>query len=133
MQFEYFYDRQEMQYAFYRIPKMLFQDKCFLALSTDAKLLYGILIDRMELSSANGWKDSKGRIYVYCPIEEIRKIFQCGNDKAIKLLKELDAVQGIGLIEVARRGKGKPNQIYLMDFSVRKEKVERGGDIEEEI
>ncbi len=58
MDFEYFYGKQSSQYAFYRILKQLFTESQFDALSIGAKLLYGMMIDRMELSQKNGWIDS---------------------------------------------------------------------------
>lgn len=116
MAFPYFYDGESSQFAFYRIPKLLFSDERFSMLSTDAKLLYGMMIDRMELSARNHWCDSRGRIYIYYPIEEIKEVFQCSNDKAIKLVNELDSRKGIGLIEIIRQGQGKPNRIYVRNF-----------------
>lgn len=116
MQFEYFYGKQGEQYAFYRIPKLLFTDRRFDALSTDAKLLYGMMIDRMELSLKNGWIDERGRIYLYFTIDEVKEKLNCGNDKAVKLLKELDSETGIGLLDNVRQGLGKPNRIYVKNF-----------------
>lgn len=116
MAFPYFYDAESEQFAFYRIPKRLFSDVYFSALSTDAKLLYGMMLDRMELSAKNQWKDKRGRIYIYYPIDEVKDTFHCSNDKAIKLLNELDGKRGMGLIEVVRQGQGKPNRIYVKNF-----------------
>lgn len=116
MPFDYFYGKQGGQYAFYRIPKLLFTDRRFEALSTEAKLLYGMLIDRMELSLKNGWFDEQGRIYIYFTIDEIQERFHCASGKAVKLLAELDRGKGIGLIESIRQGMGKPNIIYVKNF-----------------
>ncbi|MCM1221931.1 MAG: replication initiator protein A [Lachnospiraceae bacterium] len=117
MHFQYFYDSPKGRYTFYRIPKQLFSDKCFSTLSADAKLLYGILLDRMELSVQNDWKDSIGRIYIYYPVEEIKRTFCCSNDKAVRMLGELDSTKGIGPVEVVRQGQGKPNRIYVRQLS----------------
>lgn len=117
MPFEYFYGKESEQYAFYRIPKLLFTDKRFETLSTNAKLLYGMLIDRMELSLANGWIDEQGRIYLYFTIDEIQERFHCASGKAVRLMAELDGEKGIGLIESIRQGMGKPNIIYVKNFS----------------
>ena len=116
MTFEYFYGKQGGKYAFYRIPKLLFTDSRFETLSTDAKLLYGMLIDRMELSLKNGWIDEQGRIYLYFTIDEIQERFHCASGKAVRLLAELDSAKGIGLIESVRQGMGKPNIIYVKNF-----------------
>ena len=87
-----------------------------MGLSTDAKLLYGLLVDRMELSRKNGWIDAQGRVYIYFTLDEIRERLRCAKEKACKLVAELDA-RGIGLIEVKRQGLGKPNIIYVKDFA----------------
>lgn len=126
MPFDYFYGKQGEQYAFYRIPKLLFTDGRFEALSTDARLLYGMLIDRMELSLKNGWIDEQGRIYIYFTVGEIQERFHCASGKAVKLLAELDNGKGIGLIESIRQGMGKPNIIYVKNF-VSDTKKERKG------
>lgn len=86
MDFEYFYGKQSSRYAFYRIPKQLFIESRFDTLSIGAKLLYGMMIDRMELSQRNGWIDEKGRAYIYFTVEEVKERFRCANDKAVKLM-----------------------------------------------
>ena len=116
MDFEYFYGKQSSQYAFYRIPKQLFTERQFDTLSIGAKLLYGMMIDRMELSQKNGWIDGRGRAYIYFTVDVVKSRFNCANDKAVKLIKELDSDKGIGLIESVRQGLGKPNIIYVKNF-----------------
>ncbi len=116
MDFEYFYGKQSSQYAFYRIPKQLFTERQFDALSIGAKLLYGMMVDRMELSQKNGWLDRNGRVYIYFTVDEVKDKVHCANDKAMKLIRELDSEQGIGLIECIRQGLGKPNLIYVKNF-----------------
>ena len=116
MQFEYFYGEQSGQYAFYRIPKQLFTDRRFDRLSVEAKLLYGMMVDRMELSQKNGWIDGQGRAYIYFTVDEVKERLHCANDKAVKLMRELDSEKGIGLLESVRQGLGKPNIIYVKNF-----------------
>lgn len=115
MEFDYFYGPQADQFAFYRIPKVLFTDRRFSGISTDAKTLYGILLDRMNLSAANGWLDQEGKVYIIFTVEEIMKALSCGNKKAVSLLAELE--QKAGLIEKKRQGLGKPNLIYVKNFT----------------
>ncbi len=93
---------------------MLFTEDRFWNISTDAKLLYGILLDRMNLSAKNGWLDNKGRVYIIFTIEEIKDSLGCAEQKAIKLLNELE--KKCGLIEKKRQGLGKPNLIYVKNF-----------------
>ena len=115
MAFDYFYGPQAEQFAFYRIPKVLFTDGRFGNISTDAKTLYGILLDRMNLSAANGWLDQAGRVYIIFTVDEIMTALSCGNKKAVSLLAELE--QKAGLIERKRQGLGKPNLIYVKNFT----------------
>ena len=112
--YDYFYGSQSDQFAFYRIPKMLFTAPRFKTLSTDAKALYGILLDRMNLSAKNGWIDKYGRVYIIFTTEEIMEAMGCANQKATRLLAELE--KDIGLIERKRQGLGKPNLIYVKNF-----------------
>lgn len=105
--FDYYYGDESSQFSFYRIPRPLIRDKRFSRLSTDAKLLYGLMLDRMGLSARNGWYDSEGRVYIYYPLEEVQQDMNCGHDKATKLLVELDGGKGFGLIERVRQGQGR--------------------------
>ena len=114
--FEYFYGTQADQFAFFRIPKVLFKDSRYKSLSSDAKILYGILLDRMNLSALNGWIDQLKRVYIIYTIEELMEDMDCANQKATKLMSELDK---IGLIERKRQGLGRPNLIYVKNFIVR--------------
>lgn len=114
MFFDYFYEEQSESYSFYRIPKMLFTEEIFEALSTDAKVLYGLLLDRISLSRENGWMDDAGRVYVYYTIKSVKKSMRCANTKACGLLRELNE---FGLIERKKQGLGKPTIIYVKDFT----------------
>lgn len=121
MTYDYFYGQQSEQFSFYRIPKILFSQDKFWNVSTDAKLLYGILLDRMNLSARNGWLDEAGRVYIIFTIEEIKESLGCAEKKAVKLLDELE--KKAELIERKRQGLGKPNLIYVKNFI--SESVER--------
>lgn len=114
MTYDYFYGQQAEMFAFYRVPKVLFTEDCFWNVSTDAKLLYCILLDRMNLSARNGWLDEEGRVYIIFTIEEIKGALGCAEKKAVKLLDELE--KKCGLIERKRQGLGKPNLIYVKNF-----------------
>lgn len=121
MAYDYFYGQQSEQFSFYRIPKIMFSQDKFWNVSTDAKLLYGILLDRMNLSARNGWLDEAGRVYIIFTIEEIKESLGCAEKKAVKLLDELE--KKAELIERKRQGLGKPNLIYVKNFI--SESVER--------
>ena len=114
MSFAYFTPAEADQYAFYRIPKMLIKDKRFSCLSTEAKLLYGLLLDRVSLSLRNGWVDKQNHVYIVYTIEQIMDDMNCCNKKAIAILKELETK--VHLIEKKRQGLGKPNLIYVKNF-----------------
>ncbi len=109
----YFYGPQAEQFAFYRIPKVLFTDPAFRGISTDAKVLYGLLLDRMSLSARNNWLDDAGRVYIIFTVEEVMDALCCADNKATRLLRELE---GVELIERKRRGLGKPSLIYVKNF-----------------
>ncbi len=117
MNYEYFYGSQAESYSFIRVPRLLMKGKEFRELSTDAKLLYSLLLDRMSLSMRNGWLDEAGRVYIYYTVEEIQDDLNCGHNKACKLLAELDTVKGIGLIERKKQGQGKPTKIFVKQFA----------------
>lgn len=117
--YDYFYGDESNQFSFYRIPRELVTGDRFKRLFTDAKLLYGLLLDRMGLSAKNGWYDEQGRVFIYYSLEEIQTDLGCGHDKATKLLTELGTEKGIGLIERVKHGQGKPAMIYVKRFTTR--------------
>lgn len=126
--FQYFYGNEADQYSFYRIPKLLFKNEYFKNLSSDAKILYGLMLDRMSLSIKNQWFDEQNRAYIYFSIEDIMDLLNCGRNKAVKSLQELDDENGIGLIEKRRQGFGKANIIYVKSFMVYEEREEQPAD-----
>ena len=120
--YDYFYGAQADQFSFIRIPTVLFSQEQFKNISSEAKVLYGILLKRMDLSAKNGWFDDQGRVYIICTLEEIMETLNCGNQKAVKLMDELEGK--IGLIERKRQGLGKPNLIYVKNFICPVDKVD---------
>ncbi len=123
--FDYYYGIEAEQFSFYRVPRLLIKDNRFKGLSSDAKLLYGLMLDRMSLSMKNGWLDDKNRAYIIYTIDNIMDDLGCGKDKAIKVLAELDTNKGIGLVERIRRGLGKPDIIYVKNFVIVEENGEK--------
>ena len=119
MTLDYFYGQTGELFSFYRIPKALFQEQRFQSLSTDAKTLYGILLDRMSLSAKNGWLDKQDRVFILFTIEDVKRTLCCADNKATKLLRELEK---FGLIERKRRGLGKPSLVYVKNFSAESSK-----------
>ena len=114
MTLDYFYGQAGELFSFFRIPKALFQEQRFQNLSTDAKTLYGILLDRMSLSVKNEWFDKKGRVFIIFTIEDVKRTLCCADNKAMKLFRELEK---FGLVERKRRGLGKPSLVYVKNFS----------------
>ncbi|RGB81630.1 DUF6017 domain-containing protein [Faecalibacterium prausnitzii] len=119
MTLDYFYGQAGGFFSFFRIPKALFQEQRFQDLSTDAKILYGILLDRMNLSVKNEWFDKKGRVFIIFTIEDVKRTLRCADNKATRLLRELEK---FGLIERKRRGQGKPCLVYVKNFSAESSK-----------
>ena len=116
LRFDYYYGLEPEQFSFYRVPRMLMKDERFKGLSSDAKLLYGMMQDRLSLSQQNGWVDEQNRPYIYYTMDNIMNDLGCGREKCAKLLAELDSKKGIGLIEKKRQGLGKPDIIYVKNF-----------------
>ena len=118
MAFEYYYGKQADQYSFIKVPKLLVHDKAFIGLSVDAKMLYGLLLDRMSLSMKNGWLDEENRVYIIYQIKDIMSDMNMARATAVKYLQEL---VDFGLVEKKKRGLGLPNILYVKSFLVEKE------------
>ena len=125
MDFGYFHEEESEQFAFYRIPQVLFKDEKFAKLSTDAKVLYGLFLNRVSLSKKNHWIDEEGRVYVYYTLVSIQEDLHCASQKALKLLKELESY---GLIERVKQGLCKPDRIYVKNFILLQESPVRSGE-----
>lgn len=130
--FDYYYGAESEQFSFFRVPKVLFTDKKFRSISSDAKILYGMMLDRMSLSRQSGWIDDENRVYIIYTLAEIMEDLDCGKDKGVHLIAELDE-RGIGLIERRKQGFGKPALIYVKNFIACYEKTvldnqEEGGN-----
>ena len=119
VEFDYFHGYESEQFAFYHIPKVLFTDDYFKDLSSDAKVLYGLMLDRLSLSIKNNWIDEEDRVYIIFTLEQVMQYMNCGKDKGVKILAELDTGKGIGLIERVKRGLGKPAIIYVKSFLIK--------------
>ena len=115
--FDYYYGIEAEQLSFYRVPRLLIKDERFKGLSSDAKLLYGLMLDRMSLSMKNGWLDDENRAYIIYTVDAIMEDLGCSKPTCTKIMRELDSENGIGLIEKKRRGLGKPDIIYVKNFS----------------
>ncbi len=124
MKFNYFYGAQADQFSFIRIPKIMLTDSAFQALSLGAKVLYGVLLDRMNLSMKNSWLDEEKRVYIIYQIGEIQEDLGFSKKKAMDLLTELET---FGLLQKKRRGHGLPNILYVKNFMTETES--RGSDM----
>ena len=100
-------------YVFYKVPKALFTEEKYKPVSTDAKMLYGLLLDRMHLSAKNGWTDKRGRVYQFFTVKEAQEKLRFGHEKICRLFSELEQAD---LILRKRQGQGKPSIIYLKKF-----------------
>ena len=109
-----YYKGQEQAYTFYQLPKQLLKDKQYQAISLEARLLYCLFLDRMQLSQKNGWKDERGRVYQYFTIRQAQELLHFGHEKVCRLFAELEAAD---LIERRRQGQGRANRIYLKEFT----------------
>ena len=117
IKFDYYYGIEAEQFSFYRIPRLLIKDARFRELSSDAKLLYGLMLDRLAMSIKNGWFDKENRAYIHYTLDNIMEDLGCAREKCAKVIAELDSKKGIGLIEKKRQGLGKPDIIYVKNFA----------------
>ena len=101
------------QNAFCRLPKSLFTDGRYKKISSDAKILYSLLTDRLSLSEKNGWVDKNGATYLYFTHAEAMELLSIGKDKCVRVFSELSAA---GLIERKKQGLGKPAMIYIKEL-----------------
>ena len=116
MVFDYYYGIEAEQFTFLRIPKVLFTEERFKGLSLEAKVLYGLLLDRLSLSMKNGWLDDDNRVFIHYTLENIMEDLGYSSGKCLKIMQELDDKKGIGLIERKKQGLGKPDIIYVKNF-----------------
>ena len=115
------------------LPKNLFVDEKYITLSAEAKLLYGIMLDRKKLSKLNGWLDKNGNVYIFYGIERIMQMLHCSRAKAVKTLKELDPENGIGIIKKKRLGQGYKTKIYVKDLLTNRNKEADSKDKTQEL
>lgn len=116
--FDYYYGVQAEIFAFYRIPRLVIKDPHFKSLSSDAKLLYGLMLDRMALSMKNHWLDDGNRAYIIYSLDNVMEDLNCSKPTCVKIMKELST---FGLIERERKGLGKPDIIYVKNFVIQEE------------
>ena len=121
MEFNYYYGSEADQFSFIRIPKTILIDEAFASLSLGAKLLYGLLLDRMGLSMKNKWLDEENRVYIIYQIAEIQEDLGLSKKKAIDYLGELER---FGLVEKKRRGLGLPSILYVKSFITIQDELE---------
>ena len=121
LEFDYYRGEEADQYSFYRIPKALFTNAQFKELSAEAKILYGLMLDRMGLSTRNGWLDAAGRVYIYFTLDDAMDMMGFGHNKVVRLFRELEE---IGLIERKKQGQGRPAVIYVKNFVLPRENSE---------
>ena len=114
LELDYFYGMQAEMFSFLRIPKFLIKDGRFEKMSNEAKILFGLLLDRMSLSMKNQWFDDENRVYIIYTVDEIMIDLCIGTQKCVKLLKEL---VNFGLIERKKQGFSKPDVIYVKNFA----------------
>ena len=113
---DYYYGTEEDRFNFYRVPKTLLTDPQYKSVSIEAKVLYGLLLDRVGLSIKNGWMDKEHRVYIYFTQEDAMELMGCGKDKITRLFRELDQ-NGAGLIERKKQGQGRPVRIYVKNLT----------------
>ena len=98
------------QFRFLKFPHSLLSDKRYAGITNDAKLLYALMLDRTSLSVKHSWYDREGRLFIYYTVKEIEGTLQCSHNKVLRMLDELENVR---LIQRAKQGQGKPTKLYI--------------------
>ena len=129
LELDYYYGKEAEQFTFYRLPKALITDERFKCISNNAKLLYGLMLDRMSLSKRRGWLDDDNKVYIKYSLNNIEEDLNVSRKTAGAILKELE---GIGLIDMIQQT-GVANVIYVKNFvSERRESTDDTRVLEDE-
>lgn len=112
IELDFFYGKEAEQFTFYRLPKVLITDDRFRNVSNNAKLLYGLMLDRMSLSRKRGWIDDENRVFIKYSINNIEEDLNISKKTAISIMRELEEV---GLIDRVQK-MGVSNIIYVKNF-----------------
>ena len=123
MTFAYYEKDQAEQYSFIRIPKAMMTEDVFAPLSVEAKILYGLLLDKMGAAVKNQWLDEENKAYVIYQITDIMDDMNISKKKAIASLKELEEV---GLVEKKLKGLGQPSLLYVKKFRIVNDEIPYG-------
>lgn len=117
LKLDFYYGREAEQFTFYRLPKALITDARFKGITNNAKLLYGLMLDRMSLSKKRGWLDEANKVFIKYSLNNIEEDLNVSRKTASSLLKELEE---IGLIYMIQQP-GVANIIYVKNFVSKRE------------
>ena len=106
---ETYFKKEVEKYQYIQIPKWLFKEP-YNKLSANAKLMYAMLFDRLDLSLNNRWHDIKGQVFMYFTNSEFCEELGCSEKTVTKIKKEL---KDMGLLHEERQGLTKPNRLYI--------------------
>ncbi len=128
---EYYHIDESDQFHYFVMPMLMLTDDRF-DISIGAKVVYGLMLNRLSLSRKNNWSDEHGRVYIVFPLDSIQTMLKCSRNTALKYMKELDTVNGIGLIERRKSGFGKADTIYVKNFNAGKKVVQKEEEADDE-
>lgn len=111
-----------MDNQYIRIPKAFFTDEKYKGMTAEAKLLYGLMLDRMSLSQKNGKTDPEGLVYIYYTYASAMDSLDISNQKCTKVFRELE---GSGLISRKKQKLGSADVIYVSDIISSRDKKDR--------
>ena len=107
---------------FFQFPKVLMYGEQYKHLSSDAKLAYMVLKDRLEYSLRNNWVDEQGHVYFTFTNQELENLFNCHNQKVVKIKKELETAHLLMQKQLGfnpKTKKNEPNRLYLSKLDVK--------------
>lgn len=99
LKLDFYYGREAEQFTFYRLPKALITDACFKGMRNNTKLLYGLMLDRMSLSKKREWLDEANKVCIKYSLNNIEEDLNVSRKTASSLLKELEEIGLIDMIQ----------------------------------
>ena len=107
---ETYFKNEVEKFQYFQLPKWLFKEP-YKKLSNNAKIMYALLYNRLDLSLESKWHDRNGKVFMYFTTAEFCEELGCSEKTVTKIKKELVTS---GLLKEERQGLTKPNRLYIL-------------------
>ena len=107
---ETYFKNEVEKFQYFQLPKWLFKEP-YKKLSNNAKIMYALLYNRLDLSLESKWHDRNGQVFMYFTTAEFCEELGCSEKTVTKIKKELVTS---GLLREERQGLTKPNRLYIL-------------------